>query len=121
MEEKEDYWGLLTSINLYECSLELITNKDFIIQTTIELCSLIDMKRFGECQVIHFGEDKRVEGFSMYQLIETSNLSAHFSNESKAVYFDVFSCKKYDPKIVLQFLVEKFKADSATMNVLERP
>jgi hypothetical protein len=33
----------------------------------------------------------------MYQLIETSNLSGHFVDDTKDIYFDVFSCKQYDP------------------------
>jgi S-adenosylmethionine decarboxylase len=75
-----------------------------------ELCDLIKMKRFGKTQVVHFGEDERVAGFSMTQLIETSLISAHFANQSNTTYLDVFSCKTYDPKVVAGFSKTFFKA-----------
>jgi S-adenosylmethionine decarboxylase len=68
------------------------------------------MKRFGKTQVVHFGEDERVAGFSMTQLIETSLISAHFANQSNTTYLDVFSCKTYDPKVVASFSKRFFKA-----------
>jgi hypothetical protein len=52
---------------------------------------------------VHFGEEERVAGFSMVQLIETSLISAHFANLTNTVYLDVFSCKPYDLKVVEQF------------------
>jgi S-adenosylmethionine decarboxylase len=60
--------------------------------------------------VVHFGEDARVAGFSMTQLIETSLISAHFANQSNTTYLDVFSCKAYDPKTVVEFSKGFFKA-----------
>ena len=39
----------------------------------------------------------------MVQLIETSLISAHFANQTNAVYLDVFSCKPYEPAIVAEF------------------
>jgi len=65
------------------------------------------MKRFGETQVVHFGEDEKVAGFSMVQLIETSLISAHFANLTNTVYLDVFSCKMYDPAAAAAF-AQKF-------------
>ena len=61
------------------------------------------MKRYGETMVIHFGEDERVSGYSMVQLIETSLISAHFANLTNTTYLDVFSCKAYDPDEVAEF------------------
>ena len=36
------------------------------------------MKRFGEPTIVRFGEEKRVEGYTAFQLIETSAISGHF-------------------------------------------
>ena len=74
------------------------------------------MKRFGECVVVDFGEDPRVSGFSMTQLIETSLISGHFANQSNAVYLDVFSCKYYNPHTVAEFAKEFFKAKDYALN-----
>ena len=113
-------WGILTCIDLYKCDPETIRDAQKIRQFVVELCDLIEMKRFGETQVIHFGEDERVSGFSMTQLIETSLVSAHFANLTNTTYLDVFSCKAYDSKGVKDFAKEFFHAKKANMRVVKR-
>ena len=106
--ETETLWGLATSIDIYDCDPQVIRDADKIRRFVVELCDLIEMKRFGETQVVHFGEDKKVAGFSMVQLIETSLISAHFANLTNTVYLDVFSCKMYDPDVVVAFARDFF-------------
>jgi S-adenosylmethionine/arginine decarboxylase-like enzyme len=77
------------------------------------------MKRFGECQIVHFGEG-RVAGYSMIQLIETSLISGHFANDTNRAYLDIFSCKGYDPKRVESFSKRFFSARRSTMTVTVR-
>lgn len=96
-------WGIAASVDIYGCNPGTIRDADAIRRFVAELCDLIGMKRFGETQVVHFGEDERVAGFSMTQLIETSLVSAHFANQTNAVYLDVFSCRPYDPDVVADF------------------
>lgn len=113
-------WGLLTSLDLYNCNPETIRSAEKIKQYTEELCDLIEMKRFGECQVVHFGEDERVQGYSMVQLIETSLISGHFANLTNAAYIDIFSCKVYEPQVVAQFSREFFEAESLESHTVKR-
>lgn len=96
-------WGIASAIDIYDCAPDTIRDAEAIRRFVVELCDLIEMKRFGETQVVHFGEDERVAGYSMVQLIETSLISAHFANLTNAVYLDVFSCKPYDPEKVRNF------------------
>lgn len=116
----DNVWGIASSIDIYECDPALIRSVDHIRRFVKELCDLIEMKRFGETQVVHFGEDERVAGFSMVQLIETSLISAHFANLTNATYLDVFSCKPYDPEVVRQFACDYFGGQRATLNVTLR-
>jgi S-adenosylmethionine/arginine decarboxylase-like enzyme len=78
------------------------------------------MKRFGETHVVHFGEDERVAGYSMLQLIETSCISAHFANETNTSYIDIFSCKEYDPKVASEFTRNFFKGGEMRLTVTNR-
>jgi hypothetical protein len=78
------------------------------------------MKRFGETQVVHFGEEDRVAGFSMVQLIETSLISAHFANLTNTTYLDVFSCKPYDLNVVESFARSFFGGSHCLTNVKYR-
>ena len=108
--ERENAWGLLASIDLHGCDPEIIRNAEKVRQHVYELCEKIGMKRFGECTVVNFGEDERVAGFSMTQLIETSLISGHYANLTNAVYLDIFSCKYYNPYDVAEFTKEYFGA-----------
>ena len=117
---REDVWGIASAIDIYDCDPKLIRDADAIRYFVAELCDLIEMKRFGETQVVHFGEDERVAGYSMVQLIETSLISAHFANQTNAVYLDVFSCKPYNPQTVREFSQAFFKGCSSTLKVALR-
>jgi S-adenosylmethionine/arginine decarboxylase-like enzyme len=118
--EKRDAWGLYTHIDLRDCDPELIRSKEAITQYVHELCDLIEMKRFRDTQVVNFGEEERVAGYSMVQLIETSCISGHFANATNAVYIDIFSCKLYDPEIVRKFTADFFKGTINGSNVIFR-
>jgi len=115
-----DVWGIASSIDIYECDSKKIRDAAYIKQFVMELCDLIEMKRFGETQIVHFGEDEKVAGFSMVQLIETSLISAHFANLTNATYLDVFSCKSYDPAVVREFSQRYFGGAWSLINVTRR-
>jgi len=120
VKEQQAPWGLLTSLDIYDCNPEIIRSADQIRRYVIELCELIDMKRFGDCQVVNFGKDERVAGYSMVQLIETSIISGHFANLTNAAYIDIFSCKPYDPQKVADFSQAFFQAEDIEIHVTER-
>ena len=113
-------WGWHLVLNLYDCNLEKISSADVIYQFVVDLCELIQMRRFGEPTIVNFGDDPRVAGYSLVQLIETSNICAHFANESSAVYLDIFSCKKFDPEVAAQFCIEVFEAGKGSGTFISR-
>jgi len=118
--EKKNVWGLLTSVDLYDCNPELIRDAEAIKRYVNELCQLIEMKKFGDTQVVDFGEDERVSGFSMTQLIETSLISGHFANLTNAAYIDIFSCKYYDPQVAADFTQKFFQAKEIKIHYILR-
>jgi S-adenosylmethionine/arginine decarboxylase-like enzyme len=112
-------WGLCTAVDLQDCDPHLIRNADHIRRYVVELCELIDMQRFGECQVVDFGSG-RVAGYSMVQLISTSLISGHFANDTNNAYLDIFSCKGYDPTVVEDFSKKFFGARRSSATVTLR-
>ena len=114
------YWGQELQLDLRKCNPEKIRSKEVIEKFVIELCDLIKMRRYGECVIVNFGDEPRVAGYSMYQLIETSNISAHFANESNNVYLNVFSCKKFNTRVVEEFASQYFEAESSIGKVSYR-
>lgn len=112
-------WGLSSAVDLQDCQPERIRNRDQIEAYVIALCELIGMKRYGDCQIVHFGEG-RVAGYSMTQLIETSLISGHFANDTNRAYLDIFSCKAYDPAVVAEFSKQFFGARRSSVSVTLR-
>ena len=78
------------------------------------------MRRFGETQVVHFGDDERVSGYSMTQLIETSLISGHFANRTNTAYLDIFSCSPYEPETVASFARQFFGGSRSVLNATVR-
>jgi len=113
-------WGISTTIDLKRCHPSLIRREEKIRQFVDELCAFIKMKKFGDCTVVHFGQDPRIAGFSMTQLIETSLVSGHFANEADAAYIDIFSCVYYPPHATAQFVQTFFEAEEMRLSVTFR-
>lgn len=109
--EKDNNWGITTSIDLYSCNFDFIRDEKKIKEFVSELCGLIKVKKFGECVVVNFGEGEEIQGYSMVQLIETSLISGHFANKTNNVYLDIFSCKYHDPEEIANFAKKFFQAE----------
>jgi S-adenosylmethionine decarboxylase len=120
LEHQTDDWGVSSCIDLYRCDLNLMQDEAAIRRFVRELCELIKMRRFGETQVVRFGDDPRVTGFSMTQLIETSLISAHFADNSYAIYLDVFSCAPYNPRQAAEFAAHFFHAETWKVQIVRR-
>jgi len=118
--KKEKTWGLCTSVDLRDCNPQTIRDPEKIREFIIELCDLIDMKRFGEPTIVHFGPNERVAGYSMTQFIETSLVSGHFANETNTAYLDIFSCKEYPPELTAEFCRRFFGARSMSHTAIFR-
>ena len=118
--DTENAWGMSTSVDLYDCDPSTIRDADKIKEYVKQLCDLIEMRTFGECLVVHFGDDPKVSGFSMTQLIETSLVSGHFANNTNAAYLDIFSCKWYDVEKMVQFSKDFFGAKGGRHKVSKR-
>lgn len=112
-------WGFHLSLDCYGGVKELVTNANNISLFAKELVKRIDMKAYGEPQVIHFGEDDK-QGYTLVQLIETSNICAHFCDDTGNFYLDVFSCKPYDIETVHKTVAEFFAPDRIVEHYIER-
>jgi len=112
-------WGYHLILDCYEADKELISNGQNISDFAKTLVERIDMKAYGEPQVIHFGEDDKL-GYTLVQLIETSNICAHFCDDTGNFYLDVFSCKPFEINVVLQTVKEYFFPKRIKERFIER-
>ncbi|MCX5908760.1 MAG: S-adenosylmethionine decarboxylase [Deltaproteobacteria bacterium] len=113
----EKVWGIASAIDVYNCHPDKIRCAETIRSFVRELCELLEMRRFGETTVVHFGEEEKVAGYSMVQFIETSLVSGHFANQTNTAYLDVFSCKPYDPDIIRNLAEIYFEGTHSSLQV----
>ena len=105
-------WGKSMWMDCKNCNSNILFG-DIIRNFSKELVEKIDMIAFGDPQVIYFGSDDK-EGYTLVQLIETSNIVAHFSSKSQTMYLDVFSCKDFDPQKVIEVVKKYFGSNVYT-------
>jgi len=119
MTNKNWWWGRSTSLDLHRCDHSSITNPTQIRKFVKELIKELKMKKVGPTRIKRFGHGK-LRGYSMIQFIETSTIVAHFDEFADRAFIDVFSCKKYNPKLVTVFCKKFFHAGKTISYVEER-
>lgn len=114
-----DYWGYHLVLDCGGCDHEKITSADNIYQFTKQLVNDIDMIAYGEPQIVQFGEGDKL-GYTLVQLIETSNICCHFVDVNDTMYLDVFSCKPYEKQIVIDLVKQYFGPKTWAVRYFER-
>ena len=112
-------WGKHLMIDAARLNGPAIRNPTRIHHFTAALVKRIDMIPYGPSQVVMFGSGNK-KGYTMVQLIETSNICAHFVEENNSMYLDVFSCKDFDQMVVKETVEEFFEAKHMKLKVLTR-
>ena len=114
-------WGQHLVLDLNGCPKELLAGKENILDWSKELVQAIDMVAYGEPVVEHFAtHSHEAAGYTLLQMIETSNIAAHFAENIGQVYIDVFSCKAFDVEVALGICKKYFNPTQANMHNMER-
>jgi S-adenosylmethionine/arginine decarboxylase-like enzyme len=100
-------WGYHLILDASKCNEEAIRSKETIAEFAKKLVEEIKMVAYGSPRIVRFGTGK-AKGYTLVQLIETSNITAHFSEETNAVYLDVFSCAQFNPHDAIKVFKEFF-------------
>ena len=113
-------WGYHLILDCSDCNLESITDRTTINNFVVTLIERINMTAYGSPQIelMLVGTDN--EGYSLLQMITTSNITAHFVNSTKAAYIDVFSCKEFDTSQAIHTVEEFFSPTSIKSNLIHR-
>jgi len=115
------YWGYHTLLDCSGCDKRSITSPE-ILRSWIEyLVKKINMIPYGEPQIVHFGHnEEHLAGWTVIQLIETSNITAHFCDNSCELYLDVFSCQEYNIQDVIDTVNQYFKPNKIRKTFITR-
>jgi len=108
-------------IDIENCQKDTYTNPEYLSKWVKSLVDEIEMVAYGEPNIVHFGKhDPSLAGWTVVQLIETSNIVAHFNDFDGTACIDVFSCKPFDPIKVFEHLHKWFKCNIVNTLMIER-
>lgn len=114
------YWGYHLMLDCSGCNLAEISSRDNIYNFIKNLVTRIDMVAHGEPIIEHLLPGDPKQGYSLMQLITTSNICAHFMELDGTAYFDVFSCKPFDLEVAQTVVKEYFHPIKMRVNFITR-
>lgn len=108
-----EFWGWHLLLDIKSCDIDSITNAEHLAGFLTALVERIDMVAYGDPIIQHFAtHDPEKAGYSIVQLIETSNITGHFVDKNGDAYIDVFSCKPFQPEDVIAVVREFFAPEN---------
>ncbi len=115
-------WGVLCIIDAAECDPILINCHENIQNFVNELLTTIEMVKIGGLHCFWCDTTDPVKaGISMFQLLQDSNVSAHFCPmDRNSAYMDIFSCKSFNPSDVKETFQKYFKPEKLHMSTISR-
>ena len=114
-------WGQHLILDLTNCDRDAIKNPVTIRTFSADLVQAIGMKAYGEPILEHFATHEPASGgYTLVQLIETSNITAHFAEQSGDVYLDVFSCKAFSEENAIAVCEKYFTPRNIKRTSIER-
>ena len=114
-------WGQHLVLDFNGYPNELLADKENILDWSKELVQAIDMVAHGKPIIEYFATHSyEAAGYTLLQMIETSNVAAHFAENIGQVYIDVFSCKAFDVEVALEICKKYFKPTQANMHNMDR-
>ena len=116
-----DYWGYHLILDVAGCDKNRATDPEHIRAFAKALVTEIDMIPYGEPQVVHFADhcDEKA-GWTLIQLIETSNIMAHFIDANGDVYMDIFICKPFEAEGAIDLIKKWFEPQHISSHYLTR-
>jgi S-adenosylmethionine/arginine decarboxylase-like enzyme len=115
-----EHWGKHLIIDAKSCNIGRANDPEYISHFIKDLVRLIEMVPYGEPQMVHFADGTDKAGWTAIQLIETSNITAHFLDHNGDLYLDVFSCKDFSEHTVVSALKLFFSPDEIKTKIFVR-
>lgn len=119
-DKNKKYWGYHLLVDIAGCDKEPMKDESIIKNFFKELVPAIDMKTASPIMIKRLLMGQPNQGFSAVQIIETSSITMHFVETDGTIYLDVFSCKTFEPKIVLDMVKKYFKAKTMKHKFITR-
>lgn len=114
------HWGYHLMLDCSGCNIQKVASRDNIYNFIKDLVPRIGMVAHGEPVIEYLLPGDPKQGYSLMQLITTSNICAHFMELDGTAYFDIFSCKEFDIKLADSIVRQYFDPKRVRVNFITR-
>ena len=112
-------WGYHLTVDCEGCN-DAIKDRQAVAAFAVDMVSALGMSAYGPAQIVRFGKDSKVAGITLVQLVETSNITAHFCDHTGEAYIDIFSCKSYSIADAIAVIQRHFEPTDTCHSYRER-
>ena len=118
-DDGKEHWGFHLMMDMGGCN-ENINDAEALERFIKELVPEIGMTAVGEPMIVLFGEPDKNGGYSVLQMITTSNIALHGDNWNGSMYMDVFSCKPFDVDKAIALAKKTFEPKGSNIKFIYR-
>ena len=112
------FWGYHLMLDCAGCTK--INDRDNIYAFIKTLVPRIGMTAHGEPIIEYLCQGDPKQGYSLMQLITTSNICGHFMELDGTAYFDIFSCRPFELDVAQEVVKEFFAPTKMRVNFVTR-
>lgn len=110
-KRKQAPFGIHLMLDIYNCSAEVLNDQNLVYDLLDSLPEKIGMRKLIKPHVV-FAKANKIRdpgGWSGFVLIQESHVSLHTFIKRRFVTADVYSCKKFNTKKVMNYFKKVFK------------
>ena len=117
--ESCDAWGMLASIDIYECPDEML-NKGVVRNILGSLCEKLNADMCCTDCCVNFHDPERGSGMRFTQILDSGTVTGRYSVERKTFYCDIFLGNFFDPREVSEMLINALDGSYYRLQVAMR-
>ncbi len=107
--------------NAVGCRNEIVKDAERPADVVSDLVEAIDIKASGAPVIEHVAQHTpEVVGYSLVQLIATSDITGHFCDLTGDADIDIFSWRSFNPDIAVDVILDRLGARSVSRTVIMR-
>lgn len=111
--QKNPPFGLHLMMDMYNCSPEVLNDKELVLNILKTLPQKLEMKILVD-PVVAFAQPngkKDPGGWSGFVMIQESHISIHTFIKRRFVTIDIYSCREFDTNFAIDYFKKMFKTE----------
>ena len=118
--ESADAWGMLASIDVYDCPEEMLTSGN-VCAVTGELAKQLHAAPCsgGNC-CVNFHDPELGDGLRFTRILDYGTITGRFSLERQTFYCDIFMCRFFDPRELSETSINALQGNYYRLQVAMR-